>query len=125
VAELGRDGFSTTPYDSRADLARAVERGYVAVGVALPENLAATLAGGADATVEYLSDRPLEEAAIESVVRQAVAAATLDEAAIRFAVERGASRAVAEAALRMAAPQVPTIVVVADTAGEAVFAGAA
>jgi linearmycin/streptolysin S transport system permease protein len=89
VAELEQSDLrpAIRTYATRADLQDAVERGYVEIGVVIPGDFDATLAGGGTAAVEYIA-QPIS---VASAVRTSVDQAVADEAALVAAARSAAS----------------------------------
>ncbi len=109
--------------EDRQAVVDAVALGKAAVGVIMPDRLSARLAAGETPTVELIGPAGATTAPYEVLVRRAVASAFETEAAIRFAISRGAMRAAATAGLAAIAGDVPVIWVEAASAGESLFAG--
>lgn len=133
ASPIGREIIETLAADARVDVVeygsedsvlRAVERGgRVAAGVVVPPDLEATVEAGGTAEVGFLSRPDGLGPQMQAIVGEAVAAATDQLAAERFAVQQGADPAVAAAAAAEVAGQVPGIAVNTTTSGESLFEG--
>lgn len=93
IARLGK----TERFGSRQDLVLAVERGGIDAGVVFPDDLGASVVEGGMPTIVFLARTGGGGAQFRSVVDSAMAEEAANELAIRFAIERGADRTVAEA----------------------------
>lgn len=117
------DEVQVRTYDTEADLVDAVERGGLAAGVTLPDDLGATLDAGDTGEIGFVARPDGTGPQLAVVVQEAVAAATDTIAAARAATGLGVEPS---AALELAASvqdAVPEITVATRTTGEELFAG--
>lgn len=124
VANLEETGeVDVLRFDSRDALADAVALGNVTVGVDLPDNFTARLTAGEDLAVELIGPAGQMLGGYQAVLADAVSEITETEAAIRFAIEQGATRQAATNAVAAVADAVPTVTVNTSEVGESLFAG--
>lgn len=124
LAELeGEDDLEIVTYVDRAAMVQAVERGNIAVGVAVPDGLDALAIAGDAIPIELVGAEGGQAGQYQALVSAAMAEATARESAIRLVTGRGAGRAEAAAAVDAAMAQVAPITVVNDRSGESLFEG--
>jgi ABC-2 type transport system permease protein len=107
-------------YDDGEGVAEAVERGWVAADVRLPEDLDETIAAGQRASVDFLTAVGSTGPALRSVVAEAMADERITVSAARFAVQEGVAASPDEARQRAEAVRaaVPGIRVTRSSVGE-------
>lgn len=115
--------LATVRFDDRAALERGVALGAVEAGVSLPADTAARLAAGEDVVADLVMPRGALTGPMEALLGEALARATAEEAAIRFAVAEGADRAAAAEAAAAIAPTLTEIAVNTGSVGRSLFAG--
>jgi len=115
IAQLGE----TERFGNRQDLVLAVERGGVDAGVVFPDRLGASVIEGGTPTIVFLARTGGSGVQLRSVVDSAIAEEATDELAIRFGLERGADRLVAEQAV--AATKIEPIAIATVDAGDRLF----
>ena len=108
-------------YEDEDALLLAVERGGVAAGIVIPEDLEAQIAGSARVEIGFLSRPDGFGPQMRAVVEEAVASASSPIDAARFVEARGVDPGTARSVADQAGEQVPGLDVTAETAGEALF----
>ncbi len=113
--------ITVVAFDSEDDLLLAVERGKVSAGVSIPTDLDELVATGSEASVGFISRPDGVGPQLQVIVSEAVAGATEQEMAVRFAVSKGADPSEAAAAAATIAPTVPDLSTDTVVAGESLF----
>lgn len=108
-------------FDSKESLISAVERGDLSAGVVFPAGLDTGLESGSPPAVFFVSRPDGFGPQYRAVIERALAVSSIEPAAIRFAVERGAEPEVARAAAESARSLVTPIEVDLVTSGESEF----
>lgn len=115
------EGVRVAVYEDVDEMIGDVERGDIAAALTIPVGADDALAAAEPIEVGFVSRPDGFGPQLQTVVADAVSAATLERSAIAFAVTRGADP---EAAAQVAATsEVPTLEVTAVTAGESLFEG--
>jgi ABC-2 type transport system permease protein len=115
------DGVRVEGYEDVDQMIGDVERGDIAAALTVPAGADDALAAGEPIEVGFVSRADGFGPQLQTVVADAVSAATLERSAVAFAVARGADPAAA--AQVAGAAEVPTLTVTAVTAGESLFEG--
>ncbi len=110
-------------YDDAASLRDAVALGKVAVGLDLPDNLSQRLVAGENLTLDLVGPAGQLLGGYQALLGDALAQTTETEAAIRFAIDQGATRPAATAAAAAIGDAVPAITVDTTEVGVSLFAG--
>lgn len=124
LAELQADERLTiTEFSNEDDLLIEVERGNLAAGLAIPTDADAVVERGDTVPVGFVSRSDGLGPQLRVVADQAIATATSQAAAVRFATEAGADPVAAATTADRVAAQVTPVGVVAATGGESLFEG--
>jgi ABC-2 type transport system permease protein len=115
------EGVNLALYEDVDEMIGDVERGDIAAALTIPAGADEALAAGEPIQVGFVTRADGFGPQLQTVVADAVSAATLERSAIAFAVGRGADPAAA--AQVAAAAEVPTLEVTSVTAGESLFEG--
>ncbi len=110
-------------YDSRKALTDAVALADIVVGVDLPDNFTGRLMAGEDLAIDLVGPVGQLLGGYQALLGDAIAEITESETAIRFAMEAGATRAEATAAVAAVGNRVPAITVDTSEVGESLFSG--
>ena len=106
-------------YGSAADLRDAVERGYIQIGLAIPTDYDAQLAGGGTPQVEIVAQVNTVASMVRTALDDAIATQAAQIRAARFtAAKSGLSFDRALAAARQVQPSVAGVAVVLESVGE-------
>jgi ABC-2 type transport system permease protein len=108
-------------FESRESLISAVERGDLSAGVVFPAGLDAGLESGSPPKVFFVSRPDGFGPQYRAVIERALAVSSIEPAAIRFVVERGAEPEAARSAAAAARGQVKPVEVELMTSGESEF----
>ncbi len=117
------DRIRAIRFDTEAALLLAVERNTVSAGVAIPENASAQIADGENISVGFVSRPDGFGPQMRAIVDQAVATATSEAAAARFATDRGADPTAAAATAARLNGGTDTITIESSTTGDSLFEG--
>jgi len=117
------DRVQVSVFGDEDGLLRAVERNTVSAGVSIPAGAAVRLAAGESVDVGFLSRPDGFGPQLRAIVDQAVAAATSESAAARFAIEQGADPAAAFSTAAEIVGSAEAIMVKISTTGDALFEG--
>ncbi len=122
VARLEAEGSITlVEYKTEQDLLLAVERGRLSAGVSIPSDLDDIIATGQAASVGFISRSDGLGPQLQVVVSEAVAGASEQVMATRFAVGKGADPTAAADMAASIAPSIPDLSVETIVAGESLF----
>jgi len=114
-------GVEVKLFDDEDDMLLSVERANLSAGVVIPADLDEVLANGGSAEVGFMSRPDGVGPQLQVVVAEAVAGASEQIIATRFAVSKGAEPEAAATAAGEAAAAVGTLTVGRSVAGEALF----
>ncbi|MGF1667701.1 MAG: ABC transporter permease [Acidimicrobiia bacterium] len=115
------EGVNVAVYENVDEMIGDVERGDIAAAVTVPTGADDALAAGEPIEVGFVSRADGFGPQLQTIVADAVSAATLERSAIAFAVARGADPGVAAQVAAVA--EVPALEVTSVTAGESLFEG--
>ncbi|MCW5697727.1 MAG: ABC transporter permease [Bauldia sp.] len=121
----GTGEVTLVAYDDPDAVAGAVALGTVAMGLQIPAGLSARLAAGEDLQLTLIVADGAIAGPMQALLARAIATATVEESAIRFAVAFGADRAEAAAAAAGLVNEVAVVGVAGSEAGESLFEGVA
>ena len=122
ILRLESDGsVEVKLFDDEDDMLLSVERANLSAGVVIPEDLDEILANGGSAEVGFMSRPDGVGPQLQVVVAEAVAGASEQIMATRFAMSKGAEPEAAAAAAGEAAAAVGALTVGTSVAGEALF----
>lgn len=110
-------------FDDEDDMLLDVERGNLSAGVVIPADLDNAVASGGSAEIGFMTRSDGFGRQLEVVLAEAVAGASEQLMATRFAEAQGAELGAAAAAAAQAADQVADLDVTTTVAGESLFGG--